>query len=424
MRTLQPAQLPQLQTIDVGGALQAYYMGKQRQRTNQMQEQQAQIQQMQLQEHVDNKPARDKMQGLQLLGKQIENDRLVAESIAPEFLALDPEDPDLASKAQSTAAKLAWRIHQKYGYSIDDASTIVAPVVAKFSNPEFLKQTRIQAGFESAPQKPSPATDIDDYVARANQESIRANGRELTPGEMNKAALEFKRAQAGEVYQNKYAEQMARANTNELVEYNEKLGQRLAEIDTAPALMEAKGEITPKDKKNNAKKGVSGELKNLAGWFIELDSMGSIINVDNKSGENIRAALRTSDPGQFFHRAMGSRHQAFIDSINAMKPLLLNNIRQASEMGARGLDSEKELEFYLQAATDEKRSFQTNLAAISVLDEAYGTGEIAALIHEKVGKSTIDMLTRESKSFVDAASEEESTAPQTVDYFHKKFGTK
>lgn len=44
----------------------------------------------------------------------------------------------------------------------------------------------------------TPATDIDDYVSRANEESIRLTGEPLTPGGKNKAALEFKRMQAGE----------------------------------------------------------------------------------------------------------------------------------------------------------------------------------------------------------------------------------
>ena len=55
-------------------------------------------------------------------------------------------------------------------------------------------------------------------------------------------------------------------------------------------------------------------------------------------------------------------------------PLLINEIRQASKMGARGLDSVKELEFYLQAATDEKQDLQSNLDAIKILDMAYGLG--------------------------------------------------
>jgi hypothetical protein len=41
-------------------------------------------------------------------------------------------------------------------------------------------------------------TDIDDFVERANLESIRLTGKALTPGEQNKMALQFKRAQPGE----------------------------------------------------------------------------------------------------------------------------------------------------------------------------------------------------------------------------------
>jgi len=48
-------------------------------------------------------------------------------------------------------------------------------------------------------------TDIDDFVDRANRESLRTTGKPLTPGKQNEAALRFKRAQAGEVREKKQA---------------------------------------------------------------------------------------------------------------------------------------------------------------------------------------------------------------------------
>jgi hypothetical protein len=74
---------------------------------------------------------------------------------------------------------------------------------------------------------------------------------------------------------------------------------------------------------------------------------------------------------------------------------MLNEIRQASEMGARGLDSEKELEFYLAATTDEKTELHSNLAAAIVLDEAYGDGQVKDLIRSLLGDGAVERLTNE-----------------------------
>jgi len=58
-----------------------------------------------------------------------------------------------------------------------------------------------------------------------------------------------------------------------------------------------------------------------------------------------------------------------------MAPNLINVVRQSSEMGAKGLDSEKELKFYLGAIGDPTRPIEANLKALDVLDKAYGDGK-------------------------------------------------
>jgi hypothetical protein len=93
-----------------------------------------------------------------------------------------------------------------------------------------------------------------------------------------------------------------------------------------------------------------------------------------------------------------------------MRPLLLNDIRQAGEMGAKGMDSEKEMEFFLQAATNPGYTIQTNIAAIIALDDAYGSGELATNkeLLKMADINAIDELKREARK---TESEEVEGAP-------------
>ncbi len=124
----------------------------------------------------------------------------------------------------------------------------------------------------------------------------------------------------------------------------------------------------------DAKKRVSDNLKELSGLYGKLKQRGATVSTEATSGENIANRVVASKPGQVVSEFLGTEDQSTRNRINQLKPLLIQDIRQASKMGARGLDSEKELQFYLQAATDPTKDVQANLAALDVLDRAYGLG--------------------------------------------------
>lgn len=129
------------------------------------------------------------------------------------------------------------------------------------------------------------------------------------------------------------------------------------------------------DKVTEAKSRVSGNLDALSEYYGELSNLGAAVDTNNEGAGNVSAAIRASGPGQLGGRLFGTKEQSVRNRINQMRPLLLQEIRQASAMGARGLDSNKELEFYLQAATDPARDLQANQAALNVLSKAYGLGK-------------------------------------------------
>jgi hypothetical protein len=280
-----------------------------------------------------------------------------------------------------------------------------------------------QEALYGKPSEQATPTDIDDFVADAEAESMRVTGEPLTPGDRNKARLEFKRAQSREVAANRWASRSVDANTAEKIKYNEKMGTQLAEITTAGDLMKAKGEISPEAKKATARGRMEGNLAKLANHYVTLDSTGAMLNVDNSTLDNIMAASRSSAVGQMFGRITGSNEQSIRSSIKKLKPLIVQDIRRATDMGARGLDSEKELEFYLQAATDEKTDIQSNIAAIVVLDEAYGTGKVAEKLRSLTNQSLIKRISDEGALILNGGGKAESEVVNTLPPGSKLIGT-
>lgn len=126
--------------------------------------------------------------------------------------------------------------------------------------------------------------------------------------------------------------------------------------------------------KRGAQERVTGQLNTLADLYKSLDKAKAIPSTKRSLQENVGAYIASTTPGQILGRMGGTTEQTTRDEINQIKPLLIQEIRQASAMGAKGMDSEKELRFYLQAATDPTRSIESNMAALEVLDKAYGLG--------------------------------------------------
>ena len=202
------------------------------------------------------------------------------------------------------------------------------------------------------------------------------NGEEIPAKELVKAQLQLKRPQAAEIGATEQAKSIVTLKFAERIKNAEKLGTRLAEISTAAELLDAKGEITAKAKKATASKQLSGVIATMAKAYKLLDDKNAIINIDKSASSNVKAFLGASKPGQYLQNMVGSDIQSIRNSIKNKQPALINMIRQASEMGVRGLDTPQELQFHLQATGDPSKDIQSNLAALVVLDDQYGTGTL------------------------------------------------
>jgi|694.fasta_scaffold15164_4 hypothetical protein len=128
----------------------------------------------------------------------------------------------------------------------------------------------------------------------------------------------------------------------------------------------------PSDAKEKAKTDFSGYMQQITGSYATLDAKGKAVTGEKSS---IMNALTATSAGQAVSRALGSEDQVLRDQINTMRPSIVNVIRQATEMGAKGMDSEKELTFYLSAIGDPSLPVEANIKALETLDKVYGTGK-------------------------------------------------
>lgn len=140
---------------------------------------------------------------------------------------------------------------------------------------------------------------------------------------------------------------------------------------------------TEAEQKIAGKQQLSDQLGSMVSTYLKLDEEGGVSNPDRNWSENVKTWAQTNPVGQAIGRAVGSDTQSLRERIVNMRPLLVQQIRQASGMSARGMDSNRELEFYLQSASDPTKDVYSNLAAIAVLDKTYGQGNILEVMRDQ-----------------------------------------
>lgn len=101
--------------------------------------------------------------------------------------------------------------------------------------------------------------------------------------------------------------------------------------------------------------------------------------------------------GQDVARSFGTKAQSLRDSISSKRPLLLNEIKTATGMSGQQLNSNVELQTYLNTLGATRQGMPAVLRAIQSLSNRFGTGELGeslqsekytpAIRPEKQGKS-------------------------------------
>jgi hypothetical protein len=111
--------------------------------------------------------------------------------------------------------------------------------------------------------------------------------------------------------------------------------------------------------------------------YEELATIPAAISDPSRKGlggvfENIGAGMASSVGGQPIGKLFGTKAQSLRNQIESTRPLLLQAIKQATGMSAQQMNSNAEMQMYLNAATNPAYDIETNMNALNMLENLYG----------------------------------------------------
>lgn len=136
--------------------------------------------------------------------------------------------------------------------------------------------------------------------------------------------------------------------------------------------------------KSEAKTQLTDIVGSLKKNYETLKEQGGIVSTSESGFGNVGARLSSSGIGQALGGAVGAKTQEERQKIEQTRPLLLNLIKNATGMSAQQMNSNAEMQLYLNAATNPQLSYEANLEALKNLDRLYGLGNVASQIEKEL----------------------------------------
>lgn len=202
-------------------------------------------------------------------------------------------------------------------------------------------------------------------------EKVDERVRQLS--EMTQRVQQFQQTQAG------LAEQ--RAATNAIAQGNQQIQRMMAEAK----LEEKQAKAAEKaNTKTEAKDQLTATVEQLKSKYDTLLQEGGIVSTQASGLQNIGARLSSSAAGRAIGGAVGTKTQEQRQAIEQTRPLLLNLIKNATGMSAQQMNSNAEMQMYLNAATNPDLSYEANMEALKNLDRLFGLGTAADKIEQSV----------------------------------------
>jgi hypothetical protein len=128
-------------------------------------------------------------------------------------------------------------------------------------------------------------------------------------------------------------------------------------------------------KQTEAKSGVTNLVNEIASQFDALHKGGGVASVDNDMTTNLIAAASNSGVGQAAGAMAGTKNQAARQSIEMKRPLLIQMIKNATNMSSQQMNSNVELQTMLNMATNPKYGYEVNKQQLQLIDQLYGSGK-------------------------------------------------
>ena len=217
------------------------------------------------------------------------------------------------------------------------------------------------------------------------------------PGQDSKGRMFRLNPETGVV---EYIEGVSSIDLNKPPTTNLKEGQALVPDPTSPTgtkIVEIKSDV-----KEKALNDFSNYITQIGDSYAKLNQMGKAVSAGEANPLNY---VFSTPLGQTMGRMFGEKGQPLRDQINTMVPNIINVIRQSSQMGAKGMDSEKELSFYLRSVGDTMLPLEANIKALDALDKAYGKGNAV----ENILKNYPELAQKVNKYKLSPPTEETGT---------------
>lgn len=132
------------------------------------------------------------------------------------------------------------------------------------------------------------------------------------------------------------------------------------------------------EKEGQGKELLSNELDNLETLYKELHKKGGITSTDAGALENLGSSIQSSGVGQLAGRAFGTDEQSIRNQIKSSRLMLLNAIKTATGMSSQQMNSNVELQNWLDAVTNPQNDYESNVGIIGNIRDAFlGSNKVA-----------------------------------------------
>ena len=128
------------------------------------------------------------------------------------------------------------------------------------------------------------------------------------------------------------------------------------------------------DAKLTGKKQLADMVDRLAASYDTLENQGAVVSPKKNVLSNVWERTAASGIGQTVAGFAGTKAQRERDSIASARASLMAALKAATGMSAQQLNSNAELQFYMQMATDPTKSIEANRDALAYFDKTYNLG--------------------------------------------------
>lgn len=129
-------------------------------------------------------------------------------------------------------------------------------------------------------------------------------------------------------------------------------------------------------------------LAKIMGAYRKLNEMGAITSTAQTTGQNLAATL-SAKTGSTVGAAVGSESQTQRQIIKNLRQALLNDIKAATGMSSKAIDSNVELQSFLNSLGDpENQSYEAAIATIGELSAKYAGGALSGAAQDALKGKT------------------------------------